>query len=103
MPQIDLSLALLGCFGTCAAYAVLLSTKRGRVFTVDHTWVTVVAGVLVVLAWLALIDYSAAVLALAFFVAGGAPMIARAWWLEVEYRNEYTELRRREEHGEDYD
>jgi hypothetical protein len=43
------------------------------------------------------------VLALAFFVAGGAPMIARAWWLEVEYRNEYTELRRREEHGEDYD
>ena len=107
MPQIDTSVALFGCLGTCAAYAVLLSTKGGRAFTVRHTWVTVVAGVVLVLGWLALVDIDAALLAMAFFVAGGAPMIVRSWWLEVSYRNEYTELRRQEDlreqrRGEDY-
>ena len=97
MPRIDVPAALFGCLGTCTAYAVLLSTRQGRKFTVGHTWVTVVAGVLIVLGWLAFVDVNAALLALAFFVAGGAPMIVRSWWLEVAYRNEYTELRRREE------
>ena len=45
MPQIDIPVALLGCLGTCTAYAALLSSKTGRKFTVRHTWVTVVAGV----------------------------------------------------------
>ncbi len=104
MPRIDLPVALFATFGACAAYAVLLSTRSGRRFTVRHTWVTVVVGTLVVLGGLALVDANAALLALAFFVAGGAPMIVRSWWLEVSYRNEYTELRRREEtQREDYD
>ncbi|MBK8800372.1 MAG: hypothetical protein IPM07_30645 [Anaerolineales bacterium] len=53
-----------------------------------HTWVTVVAGVLIVLAWYAVTDVTSALYVLAFFVAGGAPMIVRSWWLEVAYRNE---------------
>lgn len=100
---IDTPVALFGCLGTCTAYAAILSTRSGRKFTVKHTWVTVVGGVLLVLTWLALIDANAALLALAFFVAGGTPMVIRSWWLEVSYRNEYTELRRREEQREDFD
>ena len=105
MPQIDIPVALFGCLGTCTAYAATLSTKRGRKFTVRHTWVTVVAGVSIVLAWYAVTDVTSALYVLAFFVAGGVPMIARSWWLEVSYRNEYTELRRQEERAqrEDYE
>lgn len=105
MPQIDIPVALLGCLGTCTAYAATLSTKRGRKFTVRHTWVTVVAGVSIVLGWYAVTDVTSALYALAFFVTGGAPMIVRSWWLEVSYRNEYTELRRREAKAqrEDYE
>ena len=88
MPQIDLSFAILGCAATCAAYAAILSTKRGRKFTVRHTWATVVLGVLFVLGWLATTDVNASILALAFFVDGGAPMIVRSWWLEHLYQQD---------------
>lgn len=106
MPQIDIPIALLGCLGTCTAYAALLSSRTGRKFTVRHTWVTVVAGVSIVLAWYAVTDVTSALYVLAFFVAGGAPMIVRSWWLEVAYRNEYTRLRQEEDlraQREDYE
>lgn len=95
--MLEIPVALFGCFGTCVAYAAILSTRRGRKFTVGHTWITVVIGVLIVLGWYALVDLEAALRVLVFFVVGGAPMIARSWWLEVAYRNEYTQLRREEE------
>ena len=81
--QIDVPppLALAGCAATCTAYAALLSSKRGQKFTLDHTWVTVVAGVSVVLAWIGTQGAHGVALDFAFFAAGGAPLVLRSFWL----------------------
>ena len=81
MPQVDLPIALAGCAVTCTAYAAALSSRRGQKFTLDHTWVTVVAGVGVVLLWIATQGGHDVMTDFAFFAAGGAPMVLRSFWL----------------------
>jgi hypothetical protein len=81
MPVLPIELALAGCATTCSLYAVALCTKAGRWFTLHHTEWTVVVGVLLVVGWFATFDYNAAGWLLLFFVAGGAPMIARSYYL----------------------
>lgn len=61
-----------------AAYAVLLSTRRGAAFTDRHTWATVVAGCGLVIAFLAGEDRQAAIRALRLFALAGTPMIVRS-------------------------
>ena len=99
MPQISVPLALAGCFGICAGYAGVLLTKRGQEFNIKHTWATVVIGVTFVLLCMAVVDLNAALLALAFFVAGGAPMLARTWLLSEKHQDERLEFWR-EKRGE---
>jgi hypothetical protein len=101
MPQIDLPIALAGCAATCTAYAVLLSTKRGQKFTLDHTWVTVVVGVLIVLGWISTQGAHDVLTDLLFFAAGGAPMIGRSLWLYWRNQQQLVEyLRSNRQAGE---
>lgn len=81
MPHLPIEYALIGCGASCALYAVALCTKAGRWFTLHHTEWSVVVGVLLVVSWFATFDYNAAGWLLLFFVAGGAPMIARSYYL----------------------
>jgi hypothetical protein len=85
MPVLPAEISLVGCAVTCSAYAVALTTKRGREFTNAHTEWSVVLGVLLVIGWFATFDYAAAGWMLAFFVAGGTPLILRSYWLRWEY------------------
>lgn len=97
--QISVPLALAGCFGLCVGYAGVLLTKRGQAFNIRHTWATVVVGVLLVLLCMAAVDLDAALLALAFFVAGGTPMLLRTWLLSERHQDERIEFWR-EKRGE---
>ena len=100
IPQLPAYAAIGGCLATCSGYALLLLTDTGRGWTLRHTWATVVAGVCIVLAWLALMDVHAAVLALTFFVAGGFPMFVRSLWLQREKQNAYIAYLRTRADGE---
>lgn len=73
MHPILLPLLLLATLTT--VYALLLATPLGRAWTQHLTWTTVVAGVALVLAALALYDWCAAALALLFFAVGGTPIV----------------------------
>lgn len=84
IPVVSLPIALAGCAITCSAYAVALSTERGKRWTLNHTEWSVVVGVVLVLIWAALVDWRMAGTMLAFFMAGGAPMILRSYWLRRE-------------------
>lgn len=100
MPQISLPIALLGCAATCTAYAALLTTKRGQAFTLAHTWVTVVVGVSCVLAWISTQGEHMAVSDFLFFAAGGAPLVARSFWLYYRNQQQLVEyLRNRGDEG----
>lgn len=83
MPSIFPELALAGCFACSAAFAAALTTQWGQEKTLSHVWIAsfVVFGVGLVLAWFALVNMAAALQALAFFVAGGFPMLFRAVYL----------------------
>lgn len=83
MPSITSEIALAGCFACSAAFAGVLTTQWGQAKTLSHVWIAgfVVFGVGLVLAWLALVNMAAALQALAFFVAGGLPMLIRAVYL----------------------
>lgn len=61
-----------------AAYAVVLSTRRGAAFADRHTWATVVAGCGLVIGFLAGEDRQAATKALRLFALAGTPMIVRS-------------------------
>lgn len=70
-------LVIAATFVTATVYALLLSTREGRRFTVDHTWATVVGGVAIVLMWGSLID-NTAIDWWWRFAAGGVPMVVRS-------------------------
>lgn len=67
--------ALIGAGATATAYAVALATRRGRQFRRDYTWLSVVAGVGLTLAWLAASDRRAAQRAIEFFAITGTPIV----------------------------
>jgi len=91
VPNIPLELALAGCFVTSAAFAAAITTQWGQAKTLSHVWIAgfVVFGVGLVLAWLALVNMAAAIQALAFFVAGGLPMLIRAAYLWNQHKQQY--------------
>lgn len=91
MPSIPPELALAGCFACSAAFAAALTTQWGQAKTLDHLWIAgfVVVGVAGVLAWFALVNLPAALQALAFFVAGGLPMLIRAAYLWNRHKQQH--------------
>lgn len=79
-------LPLCGLAITTTIYAALLSTSLGRRWATAQTWVSVVVGTALVLAWLAVLDWRTALLALLFFVVGGAPIVIRSLIFEFRER-----------------
>ena len=76
-------------------YAVALEwAERRYSFTSDYTWLTVVIGVALTLAGLAVLDPRAAGLALLLFVVTGIPMIGRAIIVDVRNRQRTREAYR---------
>lgn len=99
MPEISLPIALAGCFVSCSAYAALLTTKRGQRLTLDHTWLTVVVGVSIVLAWLSTQGTHTVATDFWFFAAGGTPLVLRSGWLWLNHeRAVVNHLRERANH-----
>ena len=85
--QIGMAYALLAL--ASGGYALLLQTRRGRLIAARRTWVTVVAGVLLVLAVLLLILDPLDVLIVAgAFCAAGTPMVWRSLHNELHEENE---------------
>lgn len=91
MPNIPPEIALAGCFVCSGIFAAAITTKWGQEKTLSHVWIAgfVVFGVLLVLAWLALVNLAAATAALTFFVAGGLPMLFRAAYLWNHHKAQY--------------
>lgn len=68
-------LSYIGAGVTATAYAAALATPRGRQFRRDDTWLSVVVGVGLTLAWLAIKDKRSAQRALEMFAVTGTPII----------------------------
>lgn len=83
-PQMHRGLALVGLAASATAYALLLNTRTGRRWADEHTWSTVVAGVSLTTAWLAVEDRKAASLNFVYFFVSGIPIIIRSLWLQLE-------------------
>lgn len=94
MRKVSLTHALVGCFVTSSAYAALLNTSRGRHIALYHTWATVVAGVGLVLGWTATQERHTTATDMAFFAAGGIPMIVRSLLLDYQYTAEQNQYRK---------
>lgn len=84
LPQIDRKLTLFGLFGFSTAYAFLLSTKTGRKWADNQTWATVVGGVSLVMAFVALEDRKTAQTNFIYFLVAGVPIIFRSLWIQLE-------------------
>ena len=83
-PQINRSLTLLGLLGCSTAYAFLLNTKTGRKWADEQTWATVVGGVSLTTAFIALEDRKAAYTTFLYFFVAGIPIVFRSLWLQLE-------------------
>lgn len=83
-PQIDRKLTLFGLFGFSIAYAFLLSTKRGKRWADDQTWATVVGGVGLTTAFIAIEDRKAAYMTFLYFFVAGVPIVFRSLWIQLE-------------------
>ena len=83
MPSVEMTTALAGCFVACTVDALLRSTRRGMWLSLNMTWLTVVLGVSLVLAWIATQPPHTAVIDLYFFVAGGLPIVVRSLLLSA--------------------
>lgn len=94
MRKVKLAPALVGCFVTASAYAALLNTQRGRYLTLYHTWAAVVGGVGLVLGWTSTQDRHTTATDLAFFAAGGIPLVLRSLLLDYQHTAEHDEYRR---------
>ena len=90
---------LLAIFGASTVYALLLSTRYGKVLTETYTWVTVAIGTGIILSLYYLLAPQPDPLVFLCFVVGGAPIVVRSLWEDVR-----RELRFRETvHGSDDD
>lgn len=89
--------ALLIALLSASLYAALLSTEWGVRITLAKTHYTVVLGVLLTLGCLALYNWQIAAWALAFFVATGAPMMARSEWFDLREKFSISKRARGEE------
>jgi hypothetical protein len=85
-------------FIASAVYALLLSTRYGRVMTETYTWVTVVFGTAMILAVYYAMSPQPDPVIFWCFVAGGAPIVVRSLVEDVR-----RELRFRETVTGDHD
>lgn len=83
--QRGLPWAKVGAVVTGSLYAGLLTTKLGKRIEREHTWFTVMGGVLLTLGWVATEDKKAAERAFAIFVCTGLPIMARAIYLYSQF------------------
>mgnify|MGYP006883671842 FL=1 len=83
-----MKLAIIGGFGSSIAYTLLLSTRTGRQFRIQYTWLSVVIGVAMTIAWLWFLSRRAAALALAMFALTGAPVVAMCVLEDMARREE---------------
>lgn len=77
---------VVGAFGSSVGYAVLLSTPLGRQFRIQYTWLSVVVGVALTIAWLYLVSRRAALLALGMFATTGTPIATMCVLEDMEKR-----------------
>lgn len=77
-------LLLAGLLTSSTAYALLLNTRTGRKWAGQQTWATVVAGVMLVTAWIAAEDRRSGWLSMIYFFVAGIPIIIRSLWLQLE-------------------
>lgn len=73
----------LAIFGASSVYAVLLSTRYGKILTETYTWVTVVFGTGMILGFYYLMSPQPDPMIFACFVAGGLPIVVRSLWEDV--------------------
>jgi hypothetical protein len=83
-PQIDRKLTLFGLFGFSTAYAFLLSTKTGKRWADEQTWATVVGGVGLTTAFIALEDRKTAYTAFIYFFVAAIPIVYRSLSIQLE-------------------
>lgn len=83
--QRGLPWAKVGAVATSALYAGLLTTRLGRRIEREHTWFTVMGGILITLGWLSVEDKKAAEKSFFFFVCTGLPIMARAIYLYSQF------------------
>jgi hypothetical protein len=86
-----MSLVLFGFFYN---QLVMLASRRGWIQ--GYTSLFVVAGVLMTLAGVALVDWEAAVITVGAFTASGTPMILGSVWRHMRYREADIEAMRNE-------
>jgi len=83
-----MKLAIIGAFGSSLGYALLLSTPTGKQFRLQYTWLSVVVGVAITLAWLYIISRRAAALALGLFALTGTPIATMCVLEDMAHRQE---------------
>lgn len=89
-PIIPYVLPAVGCLLSCTLYAAALSTRTGAQWAIQKTHYTVIVGVAIVLAWIAVVSIEAALIALVFFVLGGIPIVIRSELLDMKQRESIT-------------
>ena len=74
---------LLAIFAASSIYALLLSTRYGKILTETYTWVTVVLGTGMILGFYFLMSPQPDPMIFLCFVAGGTPIVIRSLWEDV--------------------
>ena len=74
---------LLAIFGAATVYALLLSTRYGKILTETYTWVTVVFGTAMILGLYYLMAPQPDPRVFFCFAAGGLPIVVRSLWEDV--------------------
>jgi len=70
-----------GLFVSTCVYAMVLSSEENVKWVNANTWVSVVIGVLIIVAWRMVIPPRYGMSMLIDFAIAGSPMIYRSWWL----------------------
>jgi hypothetical protein len=73
-------------FLLAVAYNGVVEWLEPRGYDEGYTWALVVAGVVLTLGGVAVVDWRAAAVALAAFAASGLPMAVGSWWRHVRKR-----------------
>ena len=84
------TVAMLGAGVTATAYALALTTHRGRQFRREYTWLSVVVGVGATLAWAGLRNRHEALHMLEMFAVTGTPIIVMCVAEDLEKHAELT-------------
>jgi ABC-type spermidine/putrescine transport system permease subunit II len=83
---------IAGAAATATAYALALTTNRGRQFRREYTWLSVVVGVGATLAWAGLRNRNEALRILEMFAVTGTPIIFMCVAEDLEKHAEVNRL-----------